>query len=246
MAQNYGPKIPTDSSLTLAFNAADRNSYPGSGTNWYDLSSHSYNSTLNNGPTFTSAYGGGIVLDGSNDYVEGSNDLTNEIGSTGEISIVAVAKVSNMSARAPLLGKYQPYAPYGYAFELGSYPGYWNSMRFYAQGYSGYYSSDYRGSTLLTSNKVYMFSCLFAPGSSVMKMYYNLTQMPATQQNINWTSTAGTYWEYAYTPFYLGSYQPAVGVYGNMTIYNTYVYNRILSFTELTQIYNVQKTHYNL
>ena len=37
MAQEYGPKIVTDG-LVLSLDAADKNSYPGSGTTWYDLS----------------------------------------------------------------------------------------------------------------------------------------------------------------------------------------------------------------
>jgi hypothetical protein len=37
MSNNYGPRIVTDG-LVLCLDAADRNSYPGSGNTWYDLS----------------------------------------------------------------------------------------------------------------------------------------------------------------------------------------------------------------
>jgi hypothetical protein len=68
MTIGYGPRIVTDG-LILALDAADRNSYPGSGTAWTDLSGRGNTGTLTNGPTYSSANGGSIVLDGTNDYV---------------------------------------------------------------------------------------------------------------------------------------------------------------------------------
>jgi hypothetical protein len=55
--------------LVLELDAGNTNSYPGSGTTWFDLSGYGNNSTLINGPTFSSANGGVIVLDGTNDYI---------------------------------------------------------------------------------------------------------------------------------------------------------------------------------
>ena len=67
MATHYSPKIATDG-LVLCLDAGDKNSYPGSGTTWYDLAG-SNNGTLTNGPTFNSANLGYFIFDGSNDYV---------------------------------------------------------------------------------------------------------------------------------------------------------------------------------
>lgn len=61
-------KIVTDG-LVLALDAADKNSYPGSGTTWTDMSGNGNNGTLTNGPTFSSVNQGSIVFDGTNDYV---------------------------------------------------------------------------------------------------------------------------------------------------------------------------------
>jgi hypothetical protein len=72
MAITRGPRVVT-SGATLALDAADRNSYPGSGTLWTDLSGNRNNGTLTNGPTFAGANGGGIVFDGTNDYVNTSS-----------------------------------------------------------------------------------------------------------------------------------------------------------------------------
>jgi hypothetical protein len=58
-----------NSGLVLALDAADRNSYPGSGTTWNDVSENNNSGSLVNGPTFDSANGGSIVFDGTNDYI---------------------------------------------------------------------------------------------------------------------------------------------------------------------------------
>ena len=71
MPTHYGPKVVTDG-LVLALDAADRNSYPGSGTAWTDLSGRGNNGTLVNGVGYNSANFGSLSFDGSNDYVSGS------------------------------------------------------------------------------------------------------------------------------------------------------------------------------
>ena len=68
MAASLGPSI-NEEGLVLALDAADRNSYIGSGTSWRDLSGNNYTGTLTNGPTFNGSNGGCIVFDGVDDYV---------------------------------------------------------------------------------------------------------------------------------------------------------------------------------
>jgi hypothetical protein len=73
-----GPHIVTDG-LVLALDAANTKSYPGTGTAWTDLSGNGNTGTLTNGPTFSSANVGSIVLDGTDDYVNlgGPSSLNN-------------------------------------------------------------------------------------------------------------------------------------------------------------------------
>ena len=77
MAALLGPSI-NEEGLILALDAADRNSYIGSGTSWRDLSGNSYNGTLTNGPTFNSSNGGIIVFDGINNYVDFGSGAINQ------------------------------------------------------------------------------------------------------------------------------------------------------------------------
>ena len=63
--------IVTDG-LVFAVDAANYQSYPGSGTTWSDLSGNGNNGTLVNGPTYDGANGGSLVFDGANDYINTS------------------------------------------------------------------------------------------------------------------------------------------------------------------------------
>jgi hypothetical protein len=69
MAFSYSPKIITDG-LTVYYDAANPNSYPGTGNTIYDLSRNRNHGTLTNGPTFSTNNGGALVFDGTNDYVQ--------------------------------------------------------------------------------------------------------------------------------------------------------------------------------
>ena len=62
--------------LVLNLDAGNAASYPGSGTSWTDLSGNDRNGTLTGGPTYSSADGGSIVFDGSNDFVQCLGSLT--------------------------------------------------------------------------------------------------------------------------------------------------------------------------
>ena len=62
--------------LQLYLDAGRTSSYPGTGTAWTDLSGNSRNGTLTNSPTYSSANGGFIVFDGTNDFVQCSGSLT--------------------------------------------------------------------------------------------------------------------------------------------------------------------------
>jgi hypothetical protein len=237
------PPIVTDG-LVLYLDAGNSNSYPGSGTTWSDISGNGYNGTLTNGPTFNSANGGGIVFDGTNDYVIGNNNLNSKI--TTAITISVFAKVPNMNSRVPLFFKYQAVSlPYGYSFEVGTINGLWTrTMRFYAAGNIESYASDYRGDTELLDNTIYMFTAQYSNTQSIMKMYYNTTEMPATQDNPNWENNPD--WSANTNAYVLGAADPAFNIYGSSTIYNTLVYNRILSLNEITQNYNAYRSRFGL
>lgn len=74
MAGKSGPDI-IENGLLLYYDVANKKSYPGSGTSWYDLSGNENTITLTNGPTYNAANLGSILFDGTNDYGVASNSL---------------------------------------------------------------------------------------------------------------------------------------------------------------------------
>ena len=67
---SYGLKI-INSGLILNLDAGNISSYPGSGTTWFDISGNGNNGTLTNSPTYSSANGGILVFNGSNQMITG-------------------------------------------------------------------------------------------------------------------------------------------------------------------------------
>jgi len=65
---HIGPNIVEDG-LVLYLDAANKKSYPGTGTSWYDLSGNGNTGVLTNGPTFDSAKVGSMVFDGVDDTI---------------------------------------------------------------------------------------------------------------------------------------------------------------------------------
>ena len=75
MATIYNPNIVTDK-LVFCLDAANTKSYPGSGTDWKDLSSQGNNGTLTNSPTYVpNSNGGYFDFDGTNDYINANTAL---------------------------------------------------------------------------------------------------------------------------------------------------------------------------
>jgi|14BtaG_2_1085337.scaffolds.fasta_scaffold00048_23 hypothetical protein len=78
--------------LVFAVDAANYESYPGSGTTWTDLAGNN-NGTLKNGPTFDSGNGGSIVFDGTNDRV----NLSTSTSLPGDFTALAITKIPSLT-----------------------------------------------------------------------------------------------------------------------------------------------------
>jgi len=79
------PSIVQDG-LVLYLDAGNKASYPGTGTTWTDLSGNGNNATLFNGVNFDINNGGALVFDGIDDYARYSANLTESF------SVITIAR----------------------------------------------------------------------------------------------------------------------------------------------------------
>jgi hypothetical protein len=82
--------------LILCLDAAKKDSYPGTGTAWNDISGFRNNGVLTNGPTFSNANGGSIVFDGVDDFLT-STTLSSLIGGSITFTLIIWIYPTNLN-----------------------------------------------------------------------------------------------------------------------------------------------------
>jgi len=245
MAQIFGPTIVRDG-LVLALDAADKKSYPGSGTAWYDISGRGFNCSMT-----PSAVNYNSVLPQYFDYANlpnyfvGNNNLTSVISTT--ITIISWVKVIDTSIRSIIFDKYQsPALPAGYVLEVGTASGLWtNTIRFYAIGSTGNGWDPRGASNAIQQNIPFMASITLDRSAEQFAMYLNNSSISYTQGGGTLAQLANN-WATGTNVYTLGSYRPDFAIDSNMYQYNLLVYNRYLSAQEITQNYNALKKRFGL
>jgi hypothetical protein len=243
MLQNYyGGPIVTDSLYSM-LDASNLVSYPKTGTTAYELvSSGAGDGSLTNGPTFTTAFGGGWIMDGVDDYLRTSVN-SNAITPNNDWTVSIWCSLNNYPTitGSPKEGILFGYALYG---GLGIYA---ISSTTGTVNVYGYFRSDsvvdIFGSYVWTLNTPTMFTLVHEAGVGC-KFYVN------DQLNYNYPGMTGGNWPgYMSLPFDL--FSPQNGVYGGgsntyiyypITTYSTQVYlDKALTTTEVLQNYNATK-----
>ena len=222
MATQYANGKIVTNGLVLCLNAVDKNSYPGSGTTWTDVAGTN-NGTLTNGPTFSSANGGSIVFDGTNDYVQTAYSTT-----LNDFSICAWFKNTSSTGYARIADK-----NYSSGFWLGQNGAITNQWGGGVRQTSGY-------NFITLSNNVWHFIAMTRTGTTLIVYGDGIT-------NTN-TTTCGT-GALDTTALSLGAtINDGAGQRDWFTgnISNVQIYNRVLSSTEILQNYNAQKSRFNL
>ena len=236
MAINRGPNIIRDG-LVLCMDAADKNSYPGSGTTWFDLSGNNNNGTLINGPTFSGGNGGSIVLDGVNDYVNlGTPSLLN--GVQVPLTICMWAKANSFIGYNVLWAADKVLTGGGlYSLlrvDLGV-------LRYYTTNSGGGYQSN--GSpNLLPSTNVWNFYAVTVSGTLAS---------PTVTLYLNNSSQSYSYSQLSSSPnltvnFRIGTSERTNGEHWNGNISNALWYNKALTAQEILQNYNALKSRFGL
>jgi hypothetical protein len=239
MAISGGPDIVEDG-LVLHLDAADRNSYPGTGSTWYDLSGNGNHGTFAAGaasPTFSSDNGGSIVF-GGDDYIEIPNCVDIGAGFIGTIE-------GCFEGDGHILSNNRPSTPLGegYIRVVDS------NLRYTINSRTGSpYTYHLIHSTAINITDNYFSVSLNVPSStnSTLDMTGGFL-LNGSVQNIN-TSTVfsgshhnstkieiGRYYNYIYfTAFFTGK------------INFIRIYNKQLTEAEQTQNYNATKGRFGL
>ena len=224
-----GQEIVTNG-LVVYLDAADKDSYPGTGTSWDDLTGNENNGTLVNGPSFLSNQNGGIFdFDGADDYVS----LGNVFNYTSEpFSFGYWVNFDSFSTNAPGQGP----------------------IIFYKGGYNtnGYYIQHSASTFSFITNQSGANQATSGTGVNTIGVWYyvvitrNGTSVRTYVNGVDTTSTAGSHTNPASSSnnFTLARY--ATSIYFNGKISNFVGYNRTLSATEVAQNFNAQRTRFGV
>lgn len=229
--RDSGTKIvATD--LLLNFDAAELRSYTSGSTVWNSLIPPNVSGSLINGPTFSTAGGGTIVFDGTNDRVDITQNLANF---TGGITLEAWVYATNTTDFARIL-------------ELGN-GNRTNNIGFFrinANNFLGVFMQypDGVNSTLdIGVNNVYQLNTwhnlAFTANGTNWRLFKNGSQVATQTQSYLPTNTTRAINTIGSTS---GAYREFFG--GNIPIVR--VYNRALSATELLQNFNALRVRFGI
>jgi hypothetical protein len=220
-----GPTIVREN-LVLYLDAANTKSYVSGSTTWNDLSGTNNSGSLTNGPTFSSANGGSIVLDGADDYIRISQNIN-----PPNITLEFVYKALISTPYEYLISNARDCCGPQNGYELHIVNGVprfsiWNSTQLGLNG------------TSTLTNQIYHIIATY--DGSQMKIYQNsiLTGL------VNSALGIGSSPSFNLAIGGMG-FDPAVyNLTGN--IYIGRVYNRALTATEVLQNFNATKGRFGL
>jgi hypothetical protein len=227
MATSYSFKPIVTNGLVLCLDAANTKSFPGSGSTWSDLSGNGKNGTLIGTPTFNSSNGGGIVFNGSSQYVS-----TNMIfDPTSAITVSGWVKITNSSVglSKAIISNHETPSQNGWALGKISTS---NKMRFYAVGSSNLYVEE---TDDITVNEIVFYVGTY--DKSNLRIYRNGIQKNSVSSSINFSASNRT--------VQIARWYDTINDYfwpGN--IYSVSIYDRALTATEVLQNYNALKNRY--
>jgi hypothetical protein len=235
MATIGGSNIATDG-LVLALDAANPRSYVSGSTTWNDLSGNNNSGSLVNGPTFSSANGGSIVFDGSNDHVV-TSDVTSSYYVSSNFTISTWVNVSSTNTGfRGIFGCFDDNTPLSTTFTVYSF---W------------IVSGESKFSFVTGGGGVYVF--IPANSNYQTDIWYNLTGTNIGGvsyfyiNGILQSTTSNQTISPPQHPVKIGRcYKNADNFYYSGKIANGTIYTKALSASEILQNYNAQKSRYNL
>ena len=232
MATQYANGKIVTNGLVLALDAADRNSYVSGSSTWRDLSGNGYSGSLVNNPIFNSGSGGNIIFDGADDY--SNHGYISQLYNTTTISYNIWLKWSSLGNNKIIIGNENQAGSTGLGIRQRSDNSYWMSPGIGV-------ANIIRVVPNIDTTKVHMITAL-TDGTNG-SFYINGSFVSSSLYSTTFTSQTNFYVGIGYN-FGLPSPSFIEPFPGN--VYNTQIYNRALSASEVLQNYNAQKSRFNL
>jgi hypothetical protein len=226
------PNIVT-SGLILNYDMSNYRSAPFTGASIYDLSGFGNTGTLTNGPTYSSLNDGCLIFDGSNDYLDAGNNISNTYSG---LTIESVINVGITNKKQALISTYNSGLGWGIEILDNTTS---NKFNFFAFTSAGVYTSVQSSSSAVLSQN-YHITAVFS-GSNSVSIYINGVNNGSVGTNYSSISKGGA------TNLRLGD-DPDLSqsLYFQGNIYATRLYNRALSAAEILQNYNATKSRFGL
>ena len=235
--QEYVLDVIVSSGLVMHLNASNTVSYPGTGTNWTDLSGNGNHGTLQNGVAFTSVNNGAMVFDGVNDYFVTNNNL--DLSNTDKLTIQIILKTA--SSNTQMIMEHSVNWNSNNAFGIIS-----NNLSDKIQitdHNQGYNVSNSVAS--INDNNWHLFTA--TTDRSLNATDQNLIYIDDNAANkVNVTNlTNDNSGNFASHKLYLSS-RGGTAHYFNGAIAQVLIYNRVLTAAEIQENFNVVKLKYGL
>lgn len=230
MGVYFGPQTEITNGLILQLDAARKDSYPGSGNTWYDISGNGNHATSSN-LIFNSSNGGNFIFNGTNAALVSANQTLLNLQTP--LTMSAWIKVTDFG----------PSTEIGILYQFVNWLTLNNQKLFTVQRNGPFYISyacqkfnsnatGFTNTNPITLNK-WMYTAVSLSGYTTTKILVFINdsyQQSTTEALGGYTSTP---------PIYIGA-----GQWNNGSIAQISVYNRELSVQEILQNYNSRRGLY--
>jgi hypothetical protein len=210
--------------LILHLDAGNINSYPGTGTSWYEISGSGSTATLTGGPTFTSSYGGGFVFSGTDQYATVPTASRFDLG-TGSATIIAWFKLTAAGYKCIASKRNST------GFQL------YSNGNLYADGAG---TAGKSSSQIVNNGRIFCGAVVYDRAASLMRLYLNGVE----DGNVALASTTLT--DVAGVNIGRATLGGGSTDYFNGTIYQVQIYNKALSPKEMRENFELLRSRYGV
>jgi len=231
MGLAHSPSIISDG-LIFYLDAANSRSYSGSGNTANGLVG-GIGGTLVNGVGFTSSNNGLFSFDGSNDYINLGNNISNSYSS---LTIESTFKIGITNKKQAILSTYDSGLGWGLEILDNSFSNKFNFFGFVSAGIA----TGVQSNTSALLNQIYHVTAVYAGSSSLSIFINGVLSSSVGTTFLNFTKNTNTNMQIGDDP------DTGQSVYFQGNIGQVKLYNRALPDTEILQNYNATRKRFGL